>query len=192
MPPLMKLWVDDVLTFGWAYGPGGTALNGKDLWLVASTGGARGLVPARWLQPLLLRRVPAAVRPDGGAVRHALPAAAGAAWRARGRRGRDRRACRHACVERLRSYPDWPELAASAGGAGDSAVASGERPDPSSFREDLPDGLTATGSCRRLVDLAAAVIAVPVSRLLKLGSVIGYLVAGMLWIAELLCRNGTS
>jgi glutathione-regulated potassium-efflux system ancillary protein KefF len=39
MPPLMKLWLDDVLTFGWAYGPGGHALRGKDLWLVASTGG---------------------------------------------------------------------------------------------------------------------------------------------------------
>ncbi len=39
MPPLMKLWVDDVLAFGWAYGPGGTALRGKDLWLVTSTGG---------------------------------------------------------------------------------------------------------------------------------------------------------
>ena len=39
MPPLMKLWVDDVLSFGWAYGPGGTALRGKDLWLVATTGG---------------------------------------------------------------------------------------------------------------------------------------------------------
>jgi glutathione-regulated potassium-efflux system ancillary protein KefF len=39
MPPLLKLWVDDVLAFGWAYGPGGTALRGKDLWLVASTGG---------------------------------------------------------------------------------------------------------------------------------------------------------
>ena len=38
MPPLMKLWVDDVLAFGWAYGPGGHALRGKDLWLVASTG----------------------------------------------------------------------------------------------------------------------------------------------------------
>ena len=35
MPPLMKLWVDEVLAFGWAYGPGGTALKGKDLWLVA-------------------------------------------------------------------------------------------------------------------------------------------------------------
>jgi glutathione-regulated potassium-efflux system ancillary protein KefF len=39
MPPLMKLWVDDVLSFGWAYGPGGSALRGKDLWLVATTGG---------------------------------------------------------------------------------------------------------------------------------------------------------
>jgi glutathione-regulated potassium-efflux system ancillary protein KefF len=39
MPPLMKLWLDEVLAFGWAYGPGGTALRGKDLWLVASTGG---------------------------------------------------------------------------------------------------------------------------------------------------------
>ena len=39
MPALMKLWVDDVLAFGWAYGPGGRALAGKCLWLVASTGG---------------------------------------------------------------------------------------------------------------------------------------------------------
>ena len=39
MPPLLKLWLDDVLTFGWAYGPDGDALRGKDLWLVASTGG---------------------------------------------------------------------------------------------------------------------------------------------------------
>ncbi len=39
MPALMKLWVDEVLSYGWAYGPEGTALHGKDLWLVASTGG---------------------------------------------------------------------------------------------------------------------------------------------------------
>jgi glutathione-regulated potassium-efflux system ancillary protein KefF len=39
MPPLLKLWLDDVLTFGWAYGPDGGVLRGKDLWLVASTGG---------------------------------------------------------------------------------------------------------------------------------------------------------
>ena len=39
MPGLQKLWIDEVLRFGWAYGPGGRALVGKDLWLVSSTGG---------------------------------------------------------------------------------------------------------------------------------------------------------
>lgn len=39
MPALMKLWLDEVLTHGWAYGHRGTALQGKDLWLVATTGG---------------------------------------------------------------------------------------------------------------------------------------------------------
>ena len=39
MPPLLKLWMDEVLTHGWAYGSTGTALQGKDLWLVATTGG---------------------------------------------------------------------------------------------------------------------------------------------------------
>ncbi len=39
MPPLQKLWLDEVLSYGWAYGTGGTALVGKDLWLVATTGG---------------------------------------------------------------------------------------------------------------------------------------------------------
>ena len=38
-PPLQKLWFDDVLSYGWAYGRGGTALQGKDCWLVATTGG---------------------------------------------------------------------------------------------------------------------------------------------------------
>ena len=40
MPALMKLWLDEVLAHGWAYGEGGCALAGKCLWLVASTGGA--------------------------------------------------------------------------------------------------------------------------------------------------------
>jgi glutathione-regulated potassium-efflux system ancillary protein KefF len=40
MPALQKLWVDEVLAYGWAYGPGGDALRGKDLWLAASTGGS--------------------------------------------------------------------------------------------------------------------------------------------------------
>ncbi len=39
MPALQKLWLDEVLTYGWAYGKNGTALRGKDLWLVLTTGG---------------------------------------------------------------------------------------------------------------------------------------------------------
>lgn len=39
MPALQKLWLDHVLSYGWAYGERGGALRGKDLWLVATTGG---------------------------------------------------------------------------------------------------------------------------------------------------------
>jgi glutathione-regulated potassium-efflux system ancillary protein KefF len=109
MPPLMKLWVDEVLSFGWAYGPGGRALFGKDLWLVASTGGpadsyrptsynrhffdaflppyeqTAALCGMRFLPPLLLH----------GAHR---VAAAETAAHAR------------TYAERLASYPRWPEI----------------------------------------------------------------------------------
>jgi glutathione-regulated potassium-efflux system ancillary protein KefG len=36
---LLKQWIDLVLTFGWAYGPGGTALHGKAVCQVVTTGG---------------------------------------------------------------------------------------------------------------------------------------------------------
>jgi len=110
MPPLLKLWLDEVFAFGWAYGPGGTALRGKDLWLVASTGGPETsyhpagynryffdaylppyeqtarLTGMRWLPPLVLH----------GAHRADEAALAG-----------------HAQVfaQRLGTWPHWPELA---------------------------------------------------------------------------------
>jgi glutathione-regulated potassium-efflux system ancillary protein KefF len=110
MPPLLKLWLDEVFSFGWAYGPGGTALRGKDLWLVASTGGpassyhpagynrrffdaylppyeqAARLTGMRWLPPLVLH---AAHRVDDAAL--------------------DEHARRF--TERLERWPDWPEIA---------------------------------------------------------------------------------
>jgi glutathione-regulated potassium-efflux system ancillary protein KefF len=111
MPPLMKLWLDDVFAFGWAYGPDGHALRGKDLWLVASTGGPEesyrpdgynryffdaflhpyeqtaALVGMRWLPPLLLH----------GAHKVA-----------------DNELAAHAALltQRLRLWPHWPEIAA--------------------------------------------------------------------------------
>lgn len=38
-PPLLKKWIDTVMTFGWAYGQEGNALRGKELLLAISTGG---------------------------------------------------------------------------------------------------------------------------------------------------------
>lgn len=38
-PPLVKQWIDLVLTFGWAYGPGGTALKDKVLFHAVTAGG---------------------------------------------------------------------------------------------------------------------------------------------------------
>lgn len=110
MPPLMKLWLDEVFAFGWAYGPGGQALRGKDLWLVASTGGTEAsyqpsghnryffdaflhpyeqtaaLCGLRWLPPLVLH---GAHRTDATALES------------------------HAALfmQRLQSHPDWPEIA---------------------------------------------------------------------------------
>lgn len=110
MPPLMKLWLDEVFAFGWAYGPGGQALQGTDLWLVTSTGGPEesyrsdgynrfffdaflppydqtaALTGMRFLPPLVLH----------GAHRSS-----------------DDDIAAHAGLfaDRLRSYPAWPELA---------------------------------------------------------------------------------
>ncbi len=109
MPALQKLWLDDVLSYGWAYGDGGNALRGKDLWLVASTGGPESsyhpqgynryffdaflppyeqtaaLCGMRFLPPLLLH----------GA--HSVP---------------EPEVAQHAAIfkQRLQSYPQWPEL----------------------------------------------------------------------------------
>ncbi|WP_025846735.1 NAD(P)H-dependent oxidoreductase [Paenibacillus ehimensis] len=38
-PPLLKKWFDDVLTFGWAFGPGGDHLKGKEFMIATTTGG---------------------------------------------------------------------------------------------------------------------------------------------------------
>jgi glutathione-regulated potassium-efflux system ancillary protein KefG len=40
-PPLLKQWIDLVLEFGWAYGPGGNALQGKIIFNAITSGGPR-------------------------------------------------------------------------------------------------------------------------------------------------------
>jgi glutathione-regulated potassium-efflux system ancillary protein KefF len=109
MPPLQKLWMDDVLRYGWAYGKGGHALEGKDCWLVATTGGPEAsyhprsynryffdaflppyeqtaaLCGMRFLPPLVFH-----------GARHASHDALTAHVEVFG--------------QRLASYPEWPEL----------------------------------------------------------------------------------
>jgi glutathione-regulated potassium-efflux system ancillary protein KefF len=117
MPPLMKLWLDEVFAFGWAYGPGGHALRGKDLWLVASTGGTESsyhpaghnrhffdaflppyeqtaaLCGMRWLPPLVLHG--AHRIGDAGLAGHA-----------------------RLFSQRLASHPKWPGIDALEPGTG--------------------------------------------------------------------------
>lgn len=46
-PPLLKKWFDDVLTPGWAYGPGGEHLKGKEFIVVTTAGGTDKSFQAR-------------------------------------------------------------------------------------------------------------------------------------------------
>ncbi|WP_198086162.1 NAD(P)H-dependent oxidoreductase [Variovorax sp. E3] len=109
MPALQKLWLDDVLTYGWAYGPGGVALQGKDLWLAATTGSPEAsyhpqnyhryffdaflppyeqtaaLCGMRFLPPLIFHGARSA--PEADVAAHV-----------------------ETFAQRLGSYPDWPEI----------------------------------------------------------------------------------
>ena len=109
MPPLMKLWLDDVLAFGWAYGPGGTALRGKDLWLVATTGG-----PADSYQPNSYNRFffddflpPYEQTANLCGLRFLPPLLLHGAHRAE---EAEVEAHLQVYAQRLASYPHWPEL----------------------------------------------------------------------------------
>jgi glutathione-regulated potassium-efflux system ancillary protein KefF len=110
MTPLMKLWLDEVLAFGWAYGPGGTALHGKDVWLVASTGGSQDAYRTdghnRYFFDAFLPPYDQTAALCG--MRFIPPMVVHGAHRID-----DAELVAHATVfaERLRDYPAWPELA---------------------------------------------------------------------------------
>lgn len=116
MPPLMKLWLDEVFAFGWAYGPGGHALRGKDLWLATSTGGPEAsYAPAGYNRHFFDAFLPAYEQTAALAgmrflpplVLHGAHCTGAAALQA------------HADVwlQRLGSWPDWPEIDGMAGTA---------------------------------------------------------------------------
>ena len=109
MTPLLKLWADEVLAFGWAYGPGGTALRAKDLWLVVSTGGS-----AEAYRPDGLNRYffdaflpPFEQTAQLVGLRFLPPLVLHGAHRAN---ESDLKAHVQIFASRLASYPDWPEI----------------------------------------------------------------------------------
>jgi glutathione-regulated potassium-efflux system ancillary protein KefF len=109
MPPLQKLWFDEVLTYGWAYGHLGTALQGKDLWLVATTGGPEGSYhPQSYNRYFFDAFMPPYEQTAALCGMRFLPPLVlhGA------RRASEDDIARHVAVfdARLRSYPDWPEI----------------------------------------------------------------------------------
>jgi glutathione-regulated potassium-efflux system ancillary protein KefF len=109
MPPLMKLWLDEVFSFGWAYGPGGQALQGKDLWLVTSTGGPEASYgPGGYNRHFFDAFLPPYEQTAALAgMRFLPPLVLHGAHRATAAELQD-----HAdmLVQRLQSWPDWPEI----------------------------------------------------------------------------------
>ena len=110
MPALLKLWLDEVLTYGWAYGTGGVALQGKDLWLVATTGGPESSFHPQgynryffdaFLPPYEQTAALCGMRFLPPLVLHGARSA-----------GEDAVA-KHVAVfaDRLATYPHWPEMA---------------------------------------------------------------------------------
>ncbi len=109
LPPLLKLWMDEVLAFGWAYGPGGEALRGKDLWLALSTGGsAHAYQPQgynRYFFDAFLPPMEQSAALCG--MRFLPPLVLHGAHHAT-----DEEVAAHAAVyaERLAAWPAWPEI----------------------------------------------------------------------------------
>jgi glutathione-regulated potassium-efflux system ancillary protein KefF len=110
MPPLMKLWLDDVLSVGWAYGHGAQALAGKDLWPVLSTGGgAETYRPNGYNRHFFDDFMPPYEQTAALCGLRCLPPFVlhGA------HRATPDEIAAHADMyrQRLASYPDWPEIA---------------------------------------------------------------------------------
>ena len=56
-PPLLKKWFDDVFAYGWAYGTGGTKLNGKLFSLAISAGAKEDMYSKDGIEGFSLQEV---------------------------------------------------------------------------------------------------------------------------------------
>ena len=109
MPPLQKLWLDEVLTYGWAYGAGGTGLRGKDLWLALTTGGPENSYhPQGYNRYFFDAFLPPYEQTAAICGLRFLPPLTLHGAHSGGQETIDRHA--ETFAQRLTSYPDWPEL----------------------------------------------------------------------------------
>ena len=151
VPALMKHWIDQVLAYGWAYGPDGNALRGKTVWWVTSAGAMPADYSATGAHGRPFADFRGAAGADRALLRHAL---AGAVCRAR----------------RPRQFggPGQRQLRRPA------ATARGAPRRPRRRRRTRNRRMT-----QAILFLLAALIFVPLAVRAGLGSVLGYLVAGM-------------
>ncbi len=126
VPSLQKLWLDEVLRYGLAYGRGGNKLEGKDVWLVATTGGPEeSYHPQRYnryffdafLPPYEQTAALCGMRFLPPLIFHGARSASNAA------------VDEHVAVfkDRLQTYPNWPELD-DLGGCASCVVPETDRP----------------------------------------------------------------
>jgi glutathione-regulated potassium-efflux system ancillary protein KefF len=126
MPPLMKLWLDEVFGFGWAYGPQGRALQGKDLWPVLSTGGsAHSYRPDGYNRHFFEDFLPPYAQTAALVGMRMLPPLVLHGAHHIGEEALQAQAALYA--QRLAQYPQWPEIAALAAEPAGSVPAD-ERP----------------------------------------------------------------
>ncbi len=174
MPPLMKLWLDEVFAFGWAYGPGGDR--------AARQGPVAGGLHRRAGRS---RTGPTATTATSSTP-SCRPTSRRPRWPACA-------SCRRCCctartalgeaelaahaelfVQRLAQLP---RLAGDRRAGALRALRGARRRPPRRWTNDMEHGTPWLQMS--LVYLGAAVLAVPLARLLGLGSIIGYLAAGI-------------
>lgn len=148
MPPLQKLWLDEVLSWGWAYGHDGHALANKDLWLVASTGGPESSYrPEGYNQHDFSAFLPAyeqTARLCG--MRFLSPHVFYGA-----RRSDDATLDAHvsAFAGRLATYPQWPELISMADAPECQDIPATDRPSGAMDLANTNDGDSASANAGR-------------------------------------------
>ena len=172
MPALMKLWLDEVLRYGWAYGRAARRCTARTCGWWPPPAALSSYHPQGYNRYFF-----DAFLPPYEQTAHLCGCASCRRCCCMAPTAPPPRSCRRTCEvfrERLRairngrSWTNWaPQLITD-------VPAPTDRPAPGGLMEHAPAWLT-----NSLIYLSAAVIAVPLSRAIGLGSILGYLAAGI-------------